>query len=345
MKYILLPNTDIEVSKICLGTMTFGEQNSEKEAHQQLDYAIDQGVNFIDCAEMYPVPGDKETQGKTEEFIGSWLKKSGNRSKVSIATKVTGPSGMTWIRENPHLDRKSIRHAIEGNLKRLQTDCVELYQLHWPDRNSNFFGKLDYVHNSDEYITPLLESLEAMNELVQEGKIKNIGISNETAWGAMKYLALAKEHNLRAPITIQNPYCLLNRTFEIGLGEVAHRENMGLLAYSPLGFGVLSGKYLNNNCPENSRKDLFGDKLGRYYNQRSERATEKYVKLAIRHELDPAQAALAWVNQRPFLTSNIIGATNMEQLKANIDSIHTHLPKEYLDGVENIHSQNPNPAP
>jgi aryl-alcohol dehydrogenase-like predicted oxidoreductase len=345
MIYQNLPGTDTKVSKICLGTMTFGEQNSEAEAHEQLSYAVDNGVNFIDTAEMYPVPGDKDTQGSTEKYIGSWLKDQ-KREDLIIATKIVGPSGMYWIRGETKHNLKNMKEAIETSLTRLQTDYVDLYQVHWPERSSNFFGKLDFeAPQTEENTTPLLETLEALNVLIKEGKVKQIGISNETTWGAQKFIQLAEKHNLQAPITVQNPYCLLNRTFETGLAEVCHNEDMGLLAYSPLGFGVLSGKYLNNQIPKKSRKDLFGDKLGRYYGQRSELATEKYVKLAKRHGLDPAQMALAFVNQRPFTTSNIIGATNLDQLKSNIDSVNVELSKEVMDGIQNIHNQNPNPAP
>ncbi len=345
MIYNKLPQTDIDVSKICLGTMTYGQQNTEIEAHEQLNYAADQGINFIDTAEMYPVPGKEETQGSTEAYIGSWLKNQ-SRDKFVIATKIVGPSGMFWIRGKTQHNLKNMEQAIEGSLKRLQTDYIDLYQIHWPERKSNFFGRQDFESpETEEETTPLLETLEAINKLVQSGKVRHIGISNETAWGAFKYLQLAEKHGLKAPITIQNPYSLLNRTFEVGLAEICHNEALKLLAYSPLGFGVLSGKYLNNHLPKGSRKDLFGDKLGRYYGGRSEMATEKYVKLAKRHGLDPAQMALAWVNSRPFTAANIIGVTNMDQLKSNIASIDIQLSKEVIDGIQNIHKQNPNPAP
>jgi aryl-alcohol dehydrogenase-like predicted oxidoreductase len=345
MKYHILPRTDLNVSQIGLGTMTFGEQNTLEQAFEQMDVAVDMGVNFFDCAEMYPVPGKIETQGRTEEYIGEWMKDRKSREKIVLATKVTGPSGMYWIREKARLNRIQIRQAIEGNLKRLGTDYIDIYQLHWPDRQSNFFGKLDFQIPQDEEMTPLIESILAMDELVKEGKIRYIGISNESPWGLMTYLNLAREHNLNSVISIQNPYNLLNRMFDVGLAEACFRENVSLLAYSPLAFGILSGKYLRGERPKGSRMALFGDKLGRYLNGRAELATENYVKLARRHDLDPAQMALAWVNQRPLCKVNIIGATTIDQLKANINSIELSLSKEILDGIENIHRQNPNPAP
>lgn len=347
MEFRKLGNTEIDVSLICLGTMTFGEQNTEAEAHEQLDYALEREINFIDCAEMYPVPGKQETQGRTEEYIGNWMKERGNRDKVVLASKITGISPtMTWIRGDKNsLDKANIMEAIEGNLKRLKTDYLDLYQLHWPDRKTNFFGQLDYVHKTEELPVAFEETLEALEDLKKQGKIRNYGLSNETAWGAMKWLQTADKMGLDPFVSIQNPYSLLNRSFEVGLAEVSHREKLSLLAYSPLAFGVLSGKYLNGQRPKGTRLELFGNHFTRYFKGNAGIATEKYCKLAQKHGLEPAQMALAFVNQRSFMTSNIIGATTMEQLKTNIDSIDIKLSKEVMEGIEMIHKAYPNPAP
>ena len=345
MNYRRLGRTDIKVSAICLGTMTFGEQNSEAEGHAQLDYALDRGINFIDTAELYAIPPKAETQGRTEEIIGNWFAQRGRRDKVVLATKVAGPGNwVPWIRNGKtRFTRNDIRSALEGNLRRLRTDVVDLYQLHWPERRTNFFGRLGYSHQ-EEASTPLLETLETLNELVQEGKIRQVGISNETPWGVMEYLHLAEKHDLPRMVSIQNPYNLLNRSFEVGLAEVSHREDIGLLAYSPLGFGVLSGKYLGDNWPEQGRLTLFKDYI-RYSNEQGITATKAYVTLAQQHNIDPAQMALSFVTSRPFLTANIIGATSLEQLKSNIDSIDLQLPEEVLEGIETIHSRFPYPCP
>ncbi len=344
MQYTTLGTTQLKVSRICLGTMTWGQQNSEAEAHEQLDYALEQGINFVDTAEMYPVPPRAETQGRTEAYIGSWLKNRADRDRIILATKVAGPSrNMGHIRPEMRLDRANIVAAIETSLRRLQTDYVDLYQLHWPDRNVNCFGQLGYVHQQDEQMTPLLESLEVLGELVDDGKVRYIGVSNESPWGVMTCLHLAEQHGLPVIQSIQNPYNLLNRSFEVGLAEVAMREGVGLLAYSPLAFGTLSGKYLDAQ-PENARVTLF-ERFVRYSRQEAVAATRDYVALARAHGLDPAQMALAFVNSRPFVASNIIGATTMDQLAADIASIDLELPEAVVTGIEAIHAANSNPAP
>ena len=346
MHYRRLGRTDIQVSALCLGTMTFGQQNTEAEAHAQLDRALAAGINFIDTAEMYPVPPMAETQGLTETHIGTWLKTRGCRERVVLATKVAGPGD--WL---PHirggqnrLDRPNIEAALEASLKRLQTDWIDLYQLHWPDRRTNFFGQLGYAPADDGDSVPLLETLQVLADLVESGKVRQIGVSNETPWGLMRYLALAEQHDLPRLVSIQNPYNLLNRTFEIGLAEIAIREQCGLLAYSPLAFGVLSGKYLEGRRPPNGRLTLF-ERFSRYSNAESERATAEYVALARLHGLDPAQMALAWVTSRPFVTANIIGATTLEQLETNLGSLDVALDAAVLAGIESIHAKQPNPAP
>ena len=346
MLYNKLGQSDLEVSRICLGSMTWGEQNTEAEAFEQLDYAVAQGINFIDTAELYAVPPRPETYGKTETYIGNWLQKRQCRDKVIIATKVAGAGEIsTHIRGGARLDRTQIHQAIDGSLKRLQTDYVDVYQLHWPHRNTNFFGQLGYEHQTYEDMVAIEESLNALAELVQMGKVRYIGVSNESAWGVMTFLKLAEQHNLPRIVSIQNPYNLLNRSYEVGLAEVGHRENVGLLAYSPLAFGVLSGKYLNNARPETARISLF-PRFDRYIkNASGVKATQAYVNLAQQHGLDPAQMALAYVNTRPFLHSNIIGATTMAQLKDNIASIDLTLSEAVLEGIEAIHQQYSNPCP
>ncbi len=340
-----LGNTDISVSALCLGTMTWGEQNTEAQAFEQMDYALAQGINFFDTAEMYPVPPRAETQGRTEIYIGNWFKRRGGRDKVVLASKVSGRANwLPWIRQGPVLSRAHIFEALNSSLKRLQTDYLDLYQLHWPDRNTNYFGKLGYEHKHDEDTVALQESLSAMGELLKAGKVRHIGISNETPWGLMQCVQLAEKLGLPPPVSVQNPYSLLNRSFEIGLAECAHRERVGLLAYSPLAFGVLSGKYLNGQWPAGARLTLF-KRFSRYTNPHAEQATAKYVALARLHGLDPAQMALAFVTSRPFLTSNILGATTLEQLKSNIASHKLKLPDELLQAIEAIHTAHPNPAP
>jgi aryl-alcohol dehydrogenase-like predicted oxidoreductase len=346
MEYRLLGRADIQVSTICLGTMTFGEQNSEAEGHAQLDYALDQGINFIDTAELYPIPPNAGTQGRTEEIIGSWINRRHCRQRVVLASKVVGPGPgwIPWFREGRAcLDRSNIRAAVEASLRRLRSEVIDLYQLHWPDRKTNYFGRLEYVHE-DEPSVPLLETLQALAELVREGKVRQVGLSNETPWGAMKFLRLAEQYGLPRMAAIQNPYSLLNRSFEIGLAEISHREDLGLLAYSPLGFGVLSGKYLDGQQPAGARLTLFKD-YNRYSNAAGIAATRAYVELARNHGLDPAQMALAFVTSRPFVTANIIGATSMAQLQSDIASATLHLDDSLLAEIEAIHRRHPNPCP
>ena len=345
MKSRRLGRTDIEVSEICLGTMTWGEQNSERDAHEQLDLATAEGINFIDAAEMYPVPPRAETQGLTEAYLGNWLAKRGRRDDLVVASKVAGPgNGLTYLRNGPRLTRSHIRKACEDSLRRLQTDYIDLYQVHWPERNTNFFGKLGYQHQPDEQPTPIEETLEALYELVQEGKIRHLGISNETPWGTAEYLRLSREHGLPRIASIQNPYNLLNRTFEVGLAEIACREQVGLLAYSPLAFGVLSGKYLGGQRPEGARLSLY-TRFARYSSTRGEAATRAYTDVAEQHGLSPVQMALAYVTSREFVTSNIIGATSIRQLQENISSASLTLDDQALSAIEAIHNDCANPCP
>jgi len=346
MKFNELGNSGISVSKICLGTMTYGEQNTESEAHQQMDYAIAQGVNFFDTAEMYPVPPKKQTQGKTEEYIGTWLSKTGKRNDIVLASKVAGPGMMDYLRGGAQLIPSQINAALDASLQRLQTDYIDLYQIHWPARNTNFFGPLGYQHDEAEDSSAANEIEDAYGCLVkaiERGKIRFLGISNETPWGAMLYQRLATKNSWPSIVSVQNPYSLLNRTYEIGLAEVSHRENMGLLAYSPLGFGMLSGKYINAK-PADARITLY-ERFTRYSNEQALQATEAYVNLANQLDYTPAQMALAFVNTRPFVTANIIGATTMKQLKENIASIDVVLSEEVMEKIENIHQQIPNPSP
>ncbi|WP_242133809.1 NADP(H)-dependent aldo-keto reductase [Aestuariivivens marinum] len=346
MKFTNLPHTNIKVSKICLGTMTWGRQNTEAEGHEQLDYAFNEGINFIDTAELYPVPATPETSGRTSEIIGAWLKKTGNRDKVVIASKVIGRTSdyVAHIRTTG-FSPLSIQDAIVKELKRLQTDYIDLYQLHWPERLTNTFGKLDYKHDpTDTWQDNFNEVLHELDKHIKAGKIRYVGLSNEKAWGAMRYLEEHKMNNLPRMITIQNAYSLLNRTFEGDLAEVSIREGIGLLAYSTLAFGMLTGKYTNGTADSNSRLNRF-PQLKRYSGERTRKATEKYVQLAKDYNISPAQMALAFVNQQPFLTSNIIGATNLKQLKENIDSVHINLSEALLSEINTIHQTTPNPAP
>ena len=348
MKYKPLGKTDIQVSEICLGTMTYGQQNTEAEAHEQLDYATANGVNFIDTAELYAVPPTAETYGLTEQYIGSWLKKSGKRNEVVLASKVAGPADgwLPHIRDEAtrRLDKANIELALNDSLKRLQTDYLDLYQLHWPDRKTNYFGQLGYSHDATDQPVPIEETLIALKEQVDAGKIRTIGLSNETPWGTMEFIRLAEQLNLPRVVSVQNPYSLLNRTYEIGLAEVSIREQAGLLAYSPLGFGVLSGKYLNGKAPQGARLTLYPD-YNRYSNENAIKATEAYVQLAKDNGLNPAQMALAFINAQPFVTANIIGATNMQQLRDNIASANILLSSDVLEGIAAIHQQYPNPSP
>lgn len=344
MIYHKLPHSNLEISKICLGTMTFGEQNSQADAFNQLDYALERGVNFIDTAEMYPVPPSEKTQGATEQCIGNWLAQSGKREKVVIATKVAGPRNVPYIRDEMKLDRRHIHQAIDDSLTRLKTDYVDLYQLHWPQRQTNTFGQLNYPYPDEQQEVTLIETLEALSELIREGKVRYIGVSNETPWGVMSLLKLAEKHDLPRIVSIQNPYNLLNRSFEVGLAEISHFEGVELLAYSPLAFGCLSGKYLNGQRPEGARCSLF-ERFVRYFTPQGIAATQAYVELARDHGLDPAQMALAFINQRPFVAANIIGATTMEQLKMNIDSVSITLSDAILADIQAIGTTYSNPCP
>ncbi|MDO5769540.1 MAG: aldo/keto reductase [Psychrobacter sp.] len=346
MKYSTLPELGDKVSKICLGTMTWGQQNTETEAHEQMDFALDHGVNFWDTAEMYPSPPDKDKQGDTERFLGSWLAKTGRRDEVVLASKI---SPMDFLRDgNTRFTAKHISEAIDGNLKRLQTDYIDVYQLHWPERQTNFFSTRGYTEEMAQQdlsdLTPFLETIEALNDEIKKGRIRAYGLSNDTPWGLMRYLWEADKNGLARPITVQNPYSLLNRLYEVGLAEISHRENVGLLAYSPLGFGVLSGKYLGGKRPEGARLTMY-ERFSRYTNKEAQWATEQYAKVADDAGLDMAQMALAFVNSRHFLTANIIGATSIDQLKANIDSINLELSTDVLEAIEAIHQQQPNPSP
>lgn len=344
MKYTKLPNTDVEVSRICLGSMTWGQQNTEAEGHQQMDYALEQGINFIDTAEMYSIPARKETQGSTEKIIGSWLKKTGNRDKIILASKIAGPGkAVAHIRPNPGFGKKALTDAIHNSLTRLQTDYLDLYQLHWPERNSNFFGQRGYLHDpEEEWEDNFKEVLFHLNEFIKAGKIRHIGLSNESPYGVMR---CAEEARKGAPkiSTVQNPYNLLNRKDEIGLTEIYHRENIGLFPYSPLGMGTLSGKYLKKK-PANARLTLF-PQYGRYSNPLATEATLKYCEIAEKHNVRPAQLALAFVEMQPFVTSTIIGATSMEQLTENIGSIDIQLSEEIIKEINQVHETIPNPAP
>ncbi|MCB1985717.1 MAG: NADP(H)-dependent aldo-keto reductase [Burkholderiales bacterium] len=347
MQYRNLGNTETQVSVICLGTMTWGQQNSRAQAFGQMDYALSEGINFFDTAELYSIPPKAETYGRTEEIIGEWFKASGQRDKVILASKIAGP-GADWVSHIRHgkttFNRQFIKKALDASLKRLKTDYIDLYQLHWPERRTNYFGQLGFVPDNEKQQTPFIETLYALDEQVQAGKIRYIGLSNETPWGVMRFLQLAEQHNLPRVVSVQNPYNLLNRSYEVGLAEVSWREKAGLLAYSPLGFGTLSGKYLDNEKPAGSRLDLFPH-YTRYSSPNATNAIKQYVTLAKKYRLDPAQMALAFVNNRPFLTSTIIGATTMEQLKANIDSIKIELSTEVLNEIETIHCIHPNPSP
>ncbi|MAY41790.1 MULTISPECIES: NADP(H)-dependent aldo-keto reductase [unclassified Neptuniibacter] len=345
MKYNSLGNTDINVSSICLGTMMFGSEQDESEAFAQMDYAYEQGVNFLDGAEMYPIPTSPLYQGRNEEIIGSWLKTRNLREQMVVATKVTGPGEMvSYIRPEMALDRRNIREAVTNSLQRLQTDYIDLYQIHWPDRATNFFGQLNYQHQPEKDGTPILETLEVMDELVKEGLIRHVGLSNETAWGTMSFSQLAEQHDLPKCVSVQNPFSLLNRTVEVGLTEVLQRESVSLLPYSPLGFGVLSGKYLGDARPDNGRITR-NPVFARYLTEQGQLATQAYVDLAHKHDIDPAVMALAWVNSRSYVASNIIGASSLAQLETNISSASVILNDEILSEIDAIHVRYPNPCP
>ncbi len=346
MNYTTLPNTTIKISKICLGTMTFGNQNSEAEAHSQLDYAVERGINFIDTAEMYPIGGNSQIVGSTERHIGSWLNKIGasEREKLVIATKIAGPNrGLEYIRKPLDFSKKSIHEAVDLSLKNLQTDFIDLYQLHWPERVMNMFGQRGLPNIDTNWQDNIFEVLSIFDRLIKEGKIKHIGVSNENPYGVMRFLHESEKHNLPRIVTIQNPYSLLNRLFEVGLSEICMRENVGLLAYSPLAFGVLSGKYLNGIKPE-YRMSLF-PQFTRYNGDNATKATKLYYDLAQANGLTLIQLAEAFVHQQRFVMSTIIGATSMEQLTQNIDAFEVVLSQELLSEINRIQELHPNPAP
>ncbi|MDB5802100.1 MAG: aldo/keto reductase [Rhodocyclales bacterium] len=351
MEYRKLGNTDVAISVITLGTMTWGEQNSEIDAHRQLDLALDFGINLVDTAESYPVPPRPETQGRTEQYIGSWLAKSGNagkRDKFLLATKAAGPARQkhnpTHIRGGKtHHDRKNLTQALEDSLRRLRTDHVDLYQLHWPDRTTNTFGQLSYQHAENEETVEIAETLRVLADFVKAGKVRHIGVSNETPWGVAQFLKHAEIAGLPRIATIQNPYNLLNRSYETGLAEFSHREQISLLAYSPLAFGVLSGKYLNGAKPAGARLTLF-ERFVRYTSPLAQKATAEYVALAREHNLDPSQLATTFVLAQPFVTSSIIGATTLEQLRHDIESVSLRLDPAIVDAINAIHARQPNPV-
>lgn len=342
-----LPGTDVQVSIICAGTMNWGTFNTEPEAHEQLDYAIAQGVNFIDTAEMYPIPPSREKQGLTETYVGAWLKERGNRNDLVIASKVSSrnQAGMMATRDaTGGLTRKNIVEAIDGTLARLQTDFVDLYQVHVPDRKANYFGVRGYEQTMDDGGASIEETLDALAEIVKAGKVRYIGISNETAWGLGEYLRLAREKGLPRVVTIQNQYSLINRTFEIGLSEICLKENVGLLPYSPLSKGVLTGKYLGGVIPEDSRFGYALRDFDRYNPTHAQDAIRKYADLARKNGMEPAELALAWVNSRSFVTSNIIGTRSMEQIKTDIGTAHITLSQDMLDEIKKIYTEHPDPT-
>ena len=345
MNYKKLGNTSLDVSTICLGTMTWGEQNTEAEGFEQMDYALNQGVNFWDTAELYAIPPKENTYGKTEEVIGNWFQKTKKRNEVILATKIAGP-GLDWIRGGGNqYDEKNLNDAVNESLKRLKTDYIDLYQLHWPERKSNFFGKLGYRHKDDDNWNKFEDILNSLNKIIKNGKIRYIGLSNETAWGLSKFLEISKLKNLPRVMSVQNPYSLLNRTYEVGLAEISIREESGLLAYSPLAFGYLSGKYRNGKLPKKSRMKLFGDQFNRYKTENGQLAIERYNEIANKYGLNFAQMSLKFCEVQPFVTSIIIGATTMDQLKTDIESVNIKLSDEIIDEINEVQKIYPNPCP
>jgi len=345
MNFRKLGNTELKVSTICLGTMTWGEQNSQEDGFKQMDYALDKNVNFWDTAEIYSVPPRKETFGSTEKIIGEWFLKSKKRNKVILASKIAGPMREYVRGGGNQYDKKKITQALEGSLKRLKTEYIDLYQLHWPERDTNFFGKLGYHHTDYNKWNKFEDILEILKKFIDEGKIRYIGLSNETAWGLTKFLEISKTGNLPRMVSVQNPYNLLNRTYEIGLAEVSVREKSGLLAYSPLACGYLTGKYRNNQIPKKSRMDHSFDFWSRYRKPNSNKAIEEYFKISQKYNLNFAQMSLKFVEIQPFVTSVIIGATTMEQLKINIESVIVNLEEEILKEINDVQIKYPNPCP
>jgi aryl-alcohol dehydrogenase-like predicted oxidoreductase len=345
MKYTTLPNTEIEVSKICLGTMTFGQQNTEAEGHEQMDYALEKGVNFWDTAEMYSVPAREETYGDTERIIGTYFKKTGRREEVVLASKIAGPNpNFTYMREKNDFSPASIKYALDNSLQRLQTDYLDLYQLHWPERKTNFFGQRGFKVQEDGWEDNIHAVLDTLGDFIKEGKIKHIGLSNETPWGIMRFLEESKHHHLPRIKTVQNPYSLLNRLFESGSAEICVREDVGLLAYSPMAFGILSGKFLTGEKHPNARINLF-PQFARYNSAQCAEATKLYQEIARKNGLTLTELSLAFIEQQSFVTSTIIGATTMEQLKENIDSIQVSLSDEILKAIDEVQAIIPDPAP
>lgn len=344
MEYTTLNHTDIYISRLCLGSMTWGEQNTEQQAHQQLDYAIERGINFVDTAELYPSPPKAGTYGKTEEIIGNWVAK-GNRDKIILASKVCGPArSLPWIRDGKsYFSKQIITTALHGSLKRLKTDYIDIYQLHWPDRITNMFGQLAYPYKDDGQATPIINILQTLKDCIDEGKIRAIGLSNETPWGVMSFLHIAHTHQLPVAIAVQNPYNLLNRSYENNHSEISHRENIGLLAYSPLAFGILTGKYLYKKRPAGCRMTLFKH-FQRYSSDAAINAVTQYQKLANQYQLSLTQLALRFIAQQPFVSSVILGATNIRQLEENINSLNTELPDQLLKKLDKIHIMHPNPC-
>ena len=346
MNYKKLGNTDLDVSTICLGTMTWGEQNSEKEGFEQMDFALSQGVNFWDTAEIYSIPMREETYGETEKIIGNWFQKTKKRNDVVLATKVCGNTSNKYIRGGGNsFGKKKITEALDESLRRLKTDYIDLYQLHWPERNTNFFGDYGYEHDeNDKDWTPFEEILESLKKFIEQGKIRYVGLSNETAWGLSKFLELSKMKGLPKMMSVQNPYNLLNRTYEVGLAEISIREQSGLLAYSPLAFGYLTGKYRNNKLPTKSRMQLFKN-FNRYKNENGQKAIDEYYKISKKYNLDFTQMSLKFCEIQHFTTSVIIGATTMEQLKTNIESVNVNLNSDIINDINKIQQKYPNPCP
>ena len=345
MNYKKLGNTNLKVSTICLGTMTWGEQNTQNEGFEQMDYALDQGVNFWDTAEIYSVPPREETFGHTETIIGNWFEKTKKRDQVILASKVCGPMREYVRGGGNQFGEKNIREALEGSLRRLKTDCIDLYQLHWPERKTNFFGKLGYEHDDSSEWTRFEDILGNLKKFIEQGKIKHVGVSNETPWGLSKYLELSKEQKLPRMLSVQNPYNLLNRTYEVGLAEISVREQAGLLAYSPLACGYLSGKYRNKQLPKNSRMERDSDFWTRYVKPNTDEAVEAYYKIAKKHNLDLAQMSLKFLEIQSFVTSVIIGATTMEQLKTNVESVNIDLTEDVIAEINEVQKIYPNPCP
>jgi len=348
MLYKNLGHSNIKVSTICLGTMTWGEQNNENDAFEQMNLAYDYGVNFFDTAELYPIPPSADTQGETSRIISKWIQSKKNRDKIIIADKIVGRSNMNWFRENgeeTRLNKEQIKFALERSLKNLGTDYIDLYQLHWPDRPLNVFSGLEYLHKETDDIVPILETLSCLNDFVKEGKIRTIGLSNETAWGTFQFIKIAEMKHLEKIVSVQNPYNLLNRSYEVGISEISIREKVGLLAYSPLASGTLSGKYLDGKLPDGTRLKLFGDRYPRYRTPNSEPAIKEYIKIANKYNLDVCQMAIKFCEIQPFVTSVIIGATKIDQLKKNLQSHEIKLDDKIIQDINNVQQIYSNPCP